>query len=301
MDLCLNSNPPTEWKKVVDSGLNKRKWSSLQAVISKLTWGATIQSAIFGFKETKLSKVNKSILPLTPTLGAFLSRTILTSDKSSKSSPLNPPSRIICHVPEAIFTIYMPLLQFTILLPPVLQVALEKIEKKKKKGLSHSFRCTESFMQENVAEELQQMRPNDETKWIMLDILKRFPSENEAWMSMSVEEKERFQRAPAFGELSKMIEPWEPWWLNPAARTIALIKEEINLSNHLPNKNNHEIPLGPESPLLPVSKLSSTEPSPPLAVHLLLFYSLSLQWRLAIRCRRISLGGVECVLSLESR
>ena len=43
MDLCFNSNPPTEWKKVVDSGLNKWKWSSLQAVISKLTWGATIQ------------------------------------------------------------------------------------------------------------------------------------------------------------------------------------------------------------------------------------------------------------------
>jgi len=62
MDLCLNSNPPTEWKKVVDSGLNKWKWSSLQAVISKLTRGATIQSAIFGFKETKLSKVNKSSL-----------------------------------------------------------------------------------------------------------------------------------------------------------------------------------------------------------------------------------------------
>ena len=39
-------------------------------------------------------------------------------------------------------------------------------------------------MPENVAEELQQMRRNDETKWIMLDILKRFHSENEAWMRM---------------------------------------------------------------------------------------------------------------------
>lgn len=47
MDLCFNYNPPTEWKKVVDSGMNKWKWSSLQVVISKLTWGATIQCHIY--------------------------------------------------------------------------------------------------------------------------------------------------------------------------------------------------------------------------------------------------------------
>ena len=39
-------------------------------------------------------------------------------------------------------------------------------------------------MRENVAEELRQMRPNDETKRIMLGIPKRFHSENEAWMRM---------------------------------------------------------------------------------------------------------------------
>ena len=45
---------------------------------------------------------------------------------------------------------------------------------------SHSLRCTESFMRENVVEELRQLQPNDETKRKMLEILKRFHSEEEA-------------------------------------------------------------------------------------------------------------------------
>lgn len=44
---------------------------------------------------------------------------------------------------------------------------------------SHSLRCTESFMRENVVEELQHLKPNDETKGKMLNILKRFHSEEE--------------------------------------------------------------------------------------------------------------------------
>lgn len=35
-------------------------------------------------------------------------------------------------------------------------------------------------MRENVVEELQQLQPNDETKQKMLDILRRFHSEEEA-------------------------------------------------------------------------------------------------------------------------
>lgn len=44
---------------------------------------------------------------------------------------------------------------------------------------SHSLRCTESFMKENVVEELQQLQPDNETKQKMLDILKRFHEEEE--------------------------------------------------------------------------------------------------------------------------
>lgn len=42
MDLCLNSNPHTEWEKVVDWGRCKWKGSGVQATISKPSWGATI-------------------------------------------------------------------------------------------------------------------------------------------------------------------------------------------------------------------------------------------------------------------
>lgn len=43
----------------------------------------------------------------------------------------------------------------------------------------HSLRCTESFMHENVMDEMRQIQPEDETKRKMLDILKRFHSEEE--------------------------------------------------------------------------------------------------------------------------
>lgn len=161
-------------------------------------------------------------------------------------------------------------------------------------------------MRENVEGELRQMQPDDETKRKMLDILKRFHSEEEtdsmdeddstlteetiqkilsgyqvSFDDLSAEEKKRFQRAIASGELSKMIEPWEPWWLKPSARTISLSKEgtqlvqplakqeaSVSVEDDLESYQSSEIFLGPESPLPPVSKLSSVEPSPLLAVHL---------------------------------
>lgn len=111
---------------------------------------------------------------------------------------------------------------------------------------------------------------------------------------LSAEEKKRFQRALVSGELSKMIEPWDPWWLKASARTISLSKEGtqlvqpldkkealVSLQEDLESNQSSEIPPGPESPLPPVSKLSSTEPSPMLAVHLVdILYSYCFTLRL---------------------
>lgn len=163
-------------------------------------------------------------------------------------------------------------------------------------------------MRDNVVGELGQLGPNDETKQKMLDILKRFHSEEEtdgmdedesgstlseetiqkvlsggevSFDDLSAEEKKLFQRAVASGELSKMIKPWDPWWLRPSARMISfskdgtqliqpLAKEDEPLSpeDDLESSQASEIPLGPDTPLPPLSKLSSTKPSPFLAVHL---------------------------------
>lgn len=111
---------------------------------------------------------------------------------------------------------------------------------------------------------------------------------------LSVEERKRFQRAVASGELSKMIEPWDPWWLRTSAKTLSLSKEGTQLvqplaeqeasmlpQNDLESNQSSEIPPGPEAPLPPVSKLSSTEPSPILAVHLVdIVYSYCFTLRL---------------------
>lgn len=132
---------------------------------------------------------------------------------------------------------------------------------------------------------------------------------------LSVEERKRFQRAVASGELSKMIEPWDPWWLRPSARTISLSKEGTQLVQPLakqeaslltendPESNQtSEIPPGPETPLPPVSELSSTQPSPLLAVHLVdIIYSYTFTLRLYNGdWQSDAIGSAMVVLSVSS-
>ncbi|XP_021757730.1 zinc finger HIT domain-containing protein 2-like [Chenopodium quinoa] len=181
---------------------------------------------------------------------------------------------------------------------------------------SHSLRCTESFMRENVVDEMKQLRPDDESKKKMLEILKRFHAEDEEdgmdeddstlseetiqkalsggeinYDDLSAEEKKLFQRAITTGELSKMIEPWEPWWLKPSARTISLshggtrliqplASEEASGSHSVENLES-EIPPGPETPLPSPKNLTSAEPSPLLPFHLVdILYSYCFTLRL---------------------
>nr|XP_025676323.1 zinc finger HIT domain-containing protein 2 isoform X2 [Arachis hypogaea]XP_029151486.1 zinc finger HIT domain-containing protein 2 isoform X2 [Arachis hypogaea] len=204
---------------------------------------------------------------------------------------------------------------------------------------SHSLCCTESFMRENVVQELQQIQPDEQTKHKMLDILKRFHSEEEmddsiddnedystlsegivqkilsgqeiSFDDLSVEEKKRFQRAIASGELSKMIKPWEPWWSKLSARKIRLSKEgtqlvqplaEEELEDDIENHDSSKIPLGPETTLPPVSQLSSKEPSPILTVHLVdILYSYCFTLRLYNGdWRSDPLGSVLVVFSVSS-
>ncbi|XP_044502848.1 zinc finger HIT domain-containing protein 2 [Mangifera indica] len=229
-----------------------------------------------------------------------MSDTILTFDKSSSSSSLNPPSRTVCHVCQKQFS------QYTCPRCNSRYCSLKCYQ-------SHSRGCTESFMRENVVDEMRQMQPDDETKRKMLEILKRLHSEEESdsieeetdsmeedestlseetiqkilsgaqvsFDDLSAKEKKLFQRTMASGTLSKMIEPWDPWWLKPSARTICLSQQGTQLvqpldkhdasapvDHDLESSESTEIPPAPDTPLPPVSKLSSTEPSPLLVIHL---------------------------------
>ncbi|KAG1354554.1 zinc finger HIT domain-containing protein 2 [Cocos nucifera] len=174
-------------------------------------------------------------------------------------------------------------------------------------------------MHENVMEELRQMQPEDETKRKMLDILKRFHSEeemnsddeDESMISeetiqkvlsgneirledLSAEEIKYFRKALASGELSRLIEPWTPWWTKPSARSISLspggrqlvkpLHEHEGTNAQLsttPEPNLSEVPAGPENPLPPLRQLTHTDPSPLLAVHLVdVLYSYCFTLRL---------------------
>ncbi|PWA78031.1 HIT-type Zinc finger family protein [Artemisia annua] len=228
---------------------------------------------------------------------------IIISETSSNSSHLNPLSRMVCRVCQKQFS------QYTCPRCNTRYCSLPCYK-------SHSLRCTESFMRDNVMGEMQQMEPGDETKQKMLDILKHFHSEEEAdsmdnddglvdsalsketiqkimsgvqisFDDLSTEEKKHFQRAVASGELSKLIEPWEPWWFKPSARTISLSPEGTQLVQPITNEEadplnkTNEVPLGPETALAPISELTSTEPSPLLAIHLVdILYSYCFTLRL---------------------
>ncbi|KAK7269071.1 hypothetical protein RIF29_21787 [Crotalaria pallida] len=249
---------------------------------------------------------------------------IVTSDKSSSSS-LNP-ARIICHVCQKQFS------QYTCPRCNSRYCSLQCYK-------SHSLRCTESFMKENVVQELQQMQPDEESKHKMLDILKRFHSEEEmdsmdedssadstlseetlekllsgqeiSFDDLSPEEKKRFLRAIAYGELSKMIKPWDPWWSKPSARKIRLSKEgtqlvqplsEQELLDDVGSDESSDIPPGPETPLPPLNRLSSKEPSPLLTIHLVdILYSYCFTLRLYNGdWRSDAIGSVMVVLSVSS-
>lgn len=163
------------------------------------------------------------------------------------------------------------------------------------------------------------MQPDDETKQKMVDILKRFHSEEIESMDedddstlseetiqkilsgkefslddLSLEEKKQFQRAMASGELGKLIMPWEAWWSKPSARRISLSRDGMQLVKPLPQQEAtispqdsaesdqlNEIPAGPETPLPPVNKLTSREPSPLVAFQLIdIMYSYCFALRL---------------------
>lgn len=163
--------------------------------------------------------------------------------------------------------------------------------------------------------EFKQIRPDDESKKKMLDILKKFQSEEQDEDSMdedderglseetiqkalsgdkinyddlSPEEKKLFRKAMASGELSKMIEPWDPWWSKPSARSISLSQDGTQLIQpmEIPQDDSEsniesEIPPGPETPLPPLKQLISTEPSPLLAIHVIdILYSYCFTLRL---------------------
>ncbi|KAL5706816.1 hypothetical protein ACHQM5_024935 [Ranunculus cassubicifolius] len=222
---------------------------------------------------------------------------VVTSEKASTSFPASTVTRMICRVCEKQFSKYT---------CPRCSSPYCSLECYK----SHSLRCTESFMRENVVGEMGQIQPDDEIKQKMIDILKRFHSEevdsmdeednndtilreetiqkilsgNEITLDdLSDMERKQFERAITSGEVSKLIEPWEPWWLKSGAKSISLSSEGTQLIQPLYHEESSstEIPPGPETPLLSITKLTSTRPSPLLIVHLVdILYSYCFTLRL---------------------
>ncbi|KAM7264983.1 hypothetical protein ACFE04_002666 [Oxalis oulophora] len=242
--------------------------------------------------------------------------TIITSEERSSPS-LNPPVRIICHVCQKQFS------QYTCPRCNSRYCSLHCYK-------SHSTRCTESFMRENVEGEMRQLQTDDDTKRKMLNILKRLhtvetddmnededddQNENEngsvtndidtnscagllhyvydstlteetiqkilsggeiSFDDLTPEEKKIFRRALASGELSKLVEPWDPWWLKPSARMISISKDgtqrpQLVQPLDVPEASSHtqdDFPRGPETPLSHLSELSSVKPSSFLPLHL---------------------------------
>lgn len=99
---------------------------------------------------------------------------------------------------------------------------------------------------------------------------------------LSEKRRKKFMQAVASGKLSHFLKPWEPWWLKPAANRLSLSDQGSRLVQTLDMSENqmsvesldsdeitpNEIPAGPENPLPSIRQLTSTEPSPLLAVHL---------------------------------
>ncbi|XP_026424452.1 zinc finger HIT domain-containing protein 2-like [Papaver somniferum] len=244
-------------------------------------------------------------------ISTLMEDTVITTEKSSEPFDALTANKIICRVCQKQFS------QYTCPRCNLRYCSLQCYK-------GHSLQCTESFMRENVMAELNQTQPDDNSKQKMLDILKRFHSEEESIEGMdhsdnddnddhtlseetvqkilsgnqvslddlSPEEVQQFQRAVASGELSKLIKPWNPWWFNLSAKIISFSREgtqlvkplqqqALPLHDTLEGGQSTEVPPGPENPLPPINKLSSTNPSPLLSVHLIdIIYSYCFTLRL---------------------
>eukprot|EP01018_Ginkgo_biloba_P032924 Gb_21266 [translate_table: standard] len=104
---------------------------------------------------------------------------------------------------------------------------------------------------------------------------------------LSAKERKDFLHIVASGKISRMLRPWEPWWLKPAANTISLSNQGSQLVRALDMPDDQmaadfrpgnaysnetdlsDIPAGPEKPLSSVKQLTSTEPSPLLPIHII--------------------------------
>lgn len=174
---------------------------------------------------------------------------------------------------------------------------------------SHSTGCTEGFYRENMVRELQGTRSSQSERQRMLATLQRLHLEGEQeeaegeddaddvedegidWIShetvtkvlagdcqlsledLTPEEQKALRRAVAAGELSRLVDVWQPWWTLPAARTMslscsggALVKD-----NQVDKEEGLEtvgIPSPPETDIPPLISLSTNKPSPLLIVHL---------------------------------
>ncbi|KAL3693779.1 hypothetical protein R1sor_007430 [Riccia sorocarpa] len=196
----------------------------------------------------------------------------------------------------------------------------------------HSLRCTESFMRDNVIEEMRDIQATDETKEKTLEMLRRIhfdeagrsifedesfardedhePLDNDdvdvegsifsertiqrvmegqvpTLEELTDTERKHFMRYLATGEGSRLIQPWNPWWLNPLAKTVSVSKQGSSLiqsldsspaitasgsetgeNDELVEVSSSEVPAPPSKPLPAVRELTQKEPSPLLAVHL---------------------------------
>ncbi|EFJ07159.1 hypothetical protein SELMODRAFT_186341 [Selaginella moellendorffii] len=177
----------------------------------------------------------------------------------------------------------------------------------------HSVQCTEAFSRDNVLAEMKNVEVSKETKQNILQALQRQSEdgkesindeEEETSISdetlqkliagaevtvadLSLDELKAFKRAVASGELCHLIEPWEPWWLKPGAKSLTLGSQGNSLVQPLDSTSNdeqestNEAPLPPSQALPPLSHLSKLDPSPLLPVHLIdLLYSYCFVMRL---------------------
>ncbi|KAF9605146.1 hypothetical protein IFM89_014137 [Coptis chinensis] len=177
-----------------------------------------------------------------------MEETIVTSEKTSTSFPASSATRLICRVCQKQFSNYT------------------------------CPRCNSRYCSlecYKVSSELNCTTLSEET-------IQKILSGNQFSLDdLSAEEMKKFQSTIASGELSKLIEPWEPWWLKPSARRISLSSEGTQLVQPVHQKDitmpaqhsmesghSSDVPAGPETPIPPICKLTSTHPSPLLSVHL---------------------------------
>ncbi|KAF6032429.1 hypothetical protein EB796_009243 [Bugula neritina] len=166
-------------------------------------------------------------------------------------------------------------------------------------------KCSEKFYEDNVVEDLQQMKASDEEKKVIMQLLKNFEQEcaddeeamlhnekiadlasrlagvdldgdsQEIWMQLSEKERKEFKKIVQEQNFSNLIPEWLPWWTYKKAKKPLVVEVDAEEVEEQDDPSDFKFPKI-STKIQPFSHFTKSDPPPCLkynTLNILLAYT----------------------------